>query len=219
MASGTQNTLTDEQLRDKATARTVTPIPLSVTAPSLPSPQQHTRRRYVYIGKRLKSWGRLVSIPDPEDQQQQQQQPPRKKGKQQRKRKHAARRVRMFAGSEEPLLLLARKKRQRAPKKNRRRRLDVSPPPATPTASLPPLPPSSSPMRGGETDANGDCNADADEGVWPGEYPYAVPLGNVVVSPSTMGKNKRVFREKAVLRMTPEEVERAIGAAFAVGGQ
>ena len=95
----------------------------------------------------------------------------------------------------------------------------MSPPPATPTASLPPLPPSSSPMRGAETDANGDCNADADEGVWPGEYPYAVPLGNVVVSPSTMGKNKRVFREKAVLRMTPEEVERAIGAAFAVGGQ
>ena len=30
----------------------------------------------------------------------------------------------------------------------------------------------------------------------------SVPLGNVVVSPSTMGKNKRVFREKAVLRMT-----------------
>jgi hypothetical protein len=168
----------------------------------------------VYIGKQLKSWGRLVSIPDPEDQQQPQQ-PPQKKGKQKRKRKRTAGRVRMFAGSEEPLLLLARKKRQRAKKMNRRRRLDV-PPPATPTASLPPLPPSSSPMRGGEMDANGDCNADADEGVWPGEY---MPLTDVVVSPSTMGKNKAVFREKAVLRMMPEEVERAIGAAFAVGGQ
>ena len=75
-------------------------------------------------------------------------------------------------------------------------------------------------MRGGETDANGDCNVDADEGVWPSDYTYAMPLRDVVVSPGTMRKNnKTVLKEKVVVRMTPEEVERAIGAAFAVGGQ
>ena len=217
LASGTQNTLTDEQPRDKATARTVPPVQLSTPlegTPSLPASQHKGRRRYVYIGKRLKSWGRLVSIPDPEDEQQQQQS--RKKGQRQRKRK----RVRMIAGSEEPLLLLARKKkRQRATTKNgRRRRLDeASSPPATATVSLP-LPSTSSPVRGGggggETDADSnhaseDCYAD--EGVWPGEYGCIVPLA--------MGKSKTLLDEKAVLRMTPEEVQRAIGAAFAVGGQ
>ena len=216
-ASGTQNTLTDEQLRDKTTART------APSTPSLPAPQHKRRRRHVYIGKLLKSWGRLVSILDPEDQQQQQS--PRRKGQQppQRKRKRAAGRVRMFAGSEEPLLLLARKKRQRATKTkttNGRRHLDVSSPATAPVAPLPPppppLPPSSSLVRGGETDA--DC--DADEGVWPGEYACAaVPPAGVVVSPRTMRKHKAMFGERAVLRMTPEEVERAIGAAFAVGEQ
>ena len=220
LASGTQNTVADEQPRDKATALPVQhsapPILAVPSTPSLPAPQHKRRRRYVYIGKRLKSWGRLVSIPDSEDQRQQQQQAPRKKGQRRRKRKRAAGRVRMFAGSEEPLLLLARKKRQRATKtRNRRRRKDV---PSSPTAaSLPP--PSSSPVRGGgETDAD----PNADEGVWPGEYAYAVPLAGVgvgVVSPGTMRKNKTVFGKKAVVRMTPEEVERAIGAAFAVGGQ
>jgi len=136
----------------------------------------------------------------------------------------------LFAGSEEPLLLLARKKRERATKmktKNGRRGLDEASPAATvpapvAAASLPlPLPPSSSPVRGGgETDA--DCDA-PDEGVWPGEYAaYAavpLPLAGVVVSPGTTRKHKAVFGERAVLRMTPEEVERAIGAAFAVGGE
>jgi len=177
----------------------------------------------MYIGKLLKSWGRLLSILDPEDPQRQQQQLPRKDGQPppKRKRKRAAGRGRgrMFAGSEEPLLLLARKKRQLATKtKNGRRPLDVSSLAATATvAPLPPLPPSSSPVRGGETDA--DCGADG--GVWPGEYAAyaAVPLAGVVVSPGTMRKHKAMFGERAGLRMTPEEVERAIGAAFAVGEQ
>ena len=168
----------------------------------------------MYIGKLLKSWGRLLSILDPEDQRKNGQPPPKRKRK-----RTAAGRVRMFAGSEEPLLLLARKKRECATKtKNGRRPLDVTSPAATATvAPLPPLPPSSSPVRGGETDA--DC--DAGEGVWPGEYAAyaAVPLAGVVVSPGTMRKHKAMFGERAVLRMTPEEVERAIGAAFAVGEQ
>jgi len=57
--------------------------------------------------------------------------------------------------------------------------------------------------------ASEDCNAD--EGEWPGEYACIVPLA--------VRKSKMLLDEKAVLRMTPEEVQRAIGAAFAVGGQ
>ncbi|KAH8983254.1 hypothetical protein EDB86DRAFT_2967695 [Lactarius hatsudake] len=48
-----------------------------------------------------------------------------------------------------------------------------------------------------------DADADADDGIWPGEY--------VVSVPSTQA-------EEVATRITPEEVERAIGAAFAIGG-
>ncbi|KAH9069575.1 hypothetical protein EDB83DRAFT_2373420 [Lactarius deliciosus] len=47
-----------------------------------------------------------------------------------------------------------------------------------------------------------DADADADVGIWPGEY--------VVPVPSTQ-------TEEMATRITPEEVERAIGAAFAIG--
>jgi hypothetical protein len=55
----------------------------------------------------------------------------------------------------------------------------------------------------GNEDADPDVDQDADEGVWPEEYGVADgPLDR-----------------KSDLSFTPEEVERAIGAAFAVGAQ
>jgi hypothetical protein len=175
------------------------------TSPHSSSAPQHKRcRQYVYIGKRPKAWGRLVSIPDPEEQQQQ----PRKNG-QRGKRKRAGRRVRvrLFAGSEEPLLLA--QKRQRAKRSLFRQDKPSSPSSA---ASLPPG--SSSPARGTYGDMmNSDQNAD--EGVWPGEYEYSMPaLGVVRKEPEDAHQDP-----KAALRITPEEVVRAIGAAFAVGKQ
>ncbi|KAH9041071.1 hypothetical protein EDB85DRAFT_2272139 [Lactarius pseudohatsudake] len=50
-------------------------------------------------------------------------------------------------------------------------------------------------------DVNADADADADDGIWPGEYVVPVPPAQV--------------EDTASLRITPE-VERAIGAAFAI---
>jgi hypothetical protein len=50
---------------------------------------------------------------------------------------------------------------------------------------------------------------DADEGVWPEEYVVALPTGAA----------DDAVDATPILRITPEEVERAIGAAFAVGAQ
>ena len=236
-ALGTRNTRTAVSMpvggpQDDATMRTVptqlsAPASASTTAiadalPSPPVSQHHKkRRRYTYIGKRPKAWGRLVSVPDPEEQQQQRQAQRKKKGP--RKRKRAGRvRVRLFVGSEEPLLL-ARKK-QRA-KRRRRRRRDVSP--AAASLSVP----TSSPVRvaaaaDGEVNEEADEEADGglDEGVWPGEYAVPLPLG-VVAAAAAVGKRTTTTmtttnpNSRAVLRITPEVVQRAIGAALAVGGQ
>ncbi|KAH9041045.1 hypothetical protein EDB85DRAFT_1565394 [Lactarius pseudohatsudake] len=51
----------------------------------------------------------------------------------------------------------------------------------------------------GNLDEGGD--ADADDGIWPGGYVVPVPAAQAEMA-----------------RITPEEVERAIGAAFAIGG-
>ena len=158
--------------------------------PSLP-PAKSKKRRYVYIGKRLKAWGRLVSVPDPEEQLQ--------KGKTQRGvgrgrgRRGRSVRVRLFAGSEEPLLL-ARKRRKRKDRRN----------------SSVPLQPSS-PVRIPNSDENVDADADVDEGVWPGEVRPSVPAVETAV------ENKE--DHLGSVWITPQELERAISAAFAVGLQ
>jgi len=213
------NTTTTEPRDEAMTVTQTVPTRLSTPPPSMPasapatamamadtslhspSAPQHKRRRYMYIGKQPKAWGRLVSIPDPEEQRQQQQQP-RKNG-QRGKRKHAGQRlrVRLFAGSEEPLLL--ERKRQRAKRSLCRQDKPSS---SSSAASLP--------ARGAYGDmVNSDQNAD--EGVWPGEYEYPMPpLGVVRKDPEDAHQNL-----KAASRITPEVVERAIGAAFAVGKQ
>jgi hypothetical protein len=56
-------------------------------------------------------------------------------------------------------------------------------------------------------DADQDVDQDADEGVWPEQY----------VVPQPAGVADGAVDPKTILRITPEEVESAIGAAFAVG--
>ena len=63
-----------------------------------------------------------------------------------------------------------------------------------------------------DPDEGGDADSDADpddDGVWPGEYMPMIPT-IVVTEPDAEP-------EMVVARFTPEEVERAIGATFAIG--
>jgi len=181
------------------------------------------RRRYVYIGKRQKSWGRLVSVPDPEDQQQLS----RGMDRNGRKRKRAGVRVRLFVGSEEPLLLdrnraNKRKKNGRGRGRGRKKKglAKMNGQRQTQVASSAPHSQSSSlDVRDhGATDQNAALYeepdpdhlvGDVDEGVWPGEYGHAhahdesvavVPSGVTVSGDATI---------------PPDELERAIGAALA----
>jgi hypothetical protein len=173
------------------------------------------RRRYVYIGKQHKSWGRLVPVPDPDPDEQIQ---GRKTDRGGRKRVRAVR-VRLFAGSEEPLSLgRSQKKRSGRKRKGERNRQQ-------PSASASALPPSqTSPLATRseddtnqitalhedsdlDADPNVDTDVDVDEGVWPGEYAHAPEHEHVV--PDTSG----------VVTIPTEELERAIGVAIAAGKQ
>jgi hypothetical protein len=144
---------------------------------SLPVVPQTRRRQYVFIGKPRKSWGRVVSVPNPEEQQKKTRtRRGAKRGRGKRKRIS----IRMYIGNEKPLLFRRVKSRYRHR-----------------SASL-------KPSEGdGNEDAGPDVDQDADEGVWPEEY--GVADGSLDL--------------KSDLRFTPEEVVRAIGAAFAVGAQ
>ncbi|KAH9963612.1 hypothetical protein BC827DRAFT_1193088 [Russula dissimulans] len=178
------------------TTRTST-FRLSPPAPSATTTAKPKKRRYVYIGKRRKAWGRLVSVPDPEEQLQKKGKTLRCMGRGRGKRGRAVR-VRLFAGSEEPLSS-ARKRRER------RNQRDLS---------VPLLP--SSPVRKDgipNSDENVDVDADADEGVWPGEI--VVPPGVLAVETAVEDK----VDDFGSVWITPEVLERAIGAAFAVGVQ
>ena len=62
---------------------------------------------------------------------------------------------------------------------------------------------------GGDIDLDADADGDTDDGVWPGEF--IVPT-IVITEPDAEPEMERVGT-----RITPEEVERAIGAAFAIG--
>jgi hypothetical protein len=160
----------------QSTIATGLPKALNATS-SLPVVPQTQQRQRVFIGKPRKSWGRLVSVPDPEGQQKKTRtRRGAKRGRGKRKRIS----IRMYIGSEKPLLLRRVKSRYRHR-----------------SASL-------KPSEGDvNEDAGPDVDQDADEGVWPEEY--GVADGSLDL--------------KSDVRFTPEEVERAIGAAFAVGAQ
>ena len=87
------------------------PVPPPAPPPatgSKPEPAQKQQRRYVFIGKPRKVWGRLMSLPDPEPDQHQQ-----KKGKAIARRGRRGKRTVFFVGSLGPLLLARRQKRRR----------------------------------------------------------------------------------------------------------
>jgi len=113
------------------------------------------------------------------------------KGKKAKGRGRRGKRTQLFIGDLEPLLLARRLLRRR------RRRRSASPESDAAAED------------GGNEDGDADANAVVDDdGVWPGEYNMAVPT-IVVTEPEPEV-------ERAESRITPEEVERAIGAAFAI---
>jgi hypothetical protein len=61
----------------------------------------------------------------------------------------------------------------------------------------------------GDIDLDADADGDTDEGVWPGEF----VLPTIVITEP----DAEPEMEMVGTRITPEEVERAIGAAFAIG--
>ena len=108
--------------------------------------------------------------------------------------------IRFFVGSLEPLL--AARKRRRYNNLRRRSPLnaDCDPNPDDDRAE------DEHPDEGGDVDAEADVD---DEEVWPGEY--------MPVTPTIVVTEPDAEPEMMVARFTPEEVERAIGAAFAIG--
>ena len=133
-----------------------------------------------------------MSLPDPEPDQHEQK---TIKGKGiTRRGRRSSKRIWHFVGSLEPLLLARRQKRQR----RRSASLDAN---------------VYNPGEDGEEDEDADADGDTDDGdgdgIWPGEF--VVPT-IVVTEPDAEPKMEMVGT-----RITPEEVERAIGAAFAIG--
>ena len=204
-------------------------ISTTTTAPTIRVVDKKSRR-HEYIGKPLKSWGHLVSVPDAEDQQLGVALG-RGTGRNGRKRKRAVR-VRLFVGSKEPLLLnrshedkkrkTKGRKRKRKGREGNRRRQSATSLPISRTSSLV--------TRGeGVTNQNAalhddpepdldpdpdDVNVDIDEGVWPEEYAHAhehVREHDEYVAPPGGASG--------IVTMPPEDLERAIGVAFAAGMQ
>ena len=135
--------------------------------------------------ERLKSWGRLVSLPDPESDQPGQKKTTKGKGKTTARGGRPGRRgkrTRLYVGSLEPLLVARRRRRSASPS-------------------------DANAGHDGDEDLDIDADGDTDDGIWPGEY--LVPT-IVVTEPDTEP-------EMVGARITPEEGERAIGAAFAIG--
>jgi hypothetical protein len=160
--------------------------------------EQPQKQRHVFIGKPLESWGRLVVLPDPEPDQPEQK-TTKGKGKVIARRGRKSKKTRFFVGSLEPLLAAWRQ--------NRRRRRQSASFDATNADN-----PGDDDDEGGnleEGDLDADADGDTDDGVWPGEF--IVPT-IVITEPEAEPEVEMVGT-----RITPEEVERAIGAAFAIG--
>ena len=196
----------------------VHPIPTISTA-TTKSVVDKKRRQHVYIGKWQKSWGRLVSVPDPEDRGS-----GRGSGQNGRKRKRA---VRLFVGSEEPLLLRQNRANKKARKnakrgrgrttkglvieKNEQRQIASSLPPSR-SSSIAALDEGGANQNAAalyeEHDLDPDAGADVDKEVWPGEYGHA-----------NANAYDELITVSGLMPITPEELERAIGAAFAADMQ
>jgi hypothetical protein len=189
----------------------VHPIPTTSTA-TTKSVVDKKRCQHVYIGKRQKLWGRLVSVPDPDPAL------GRGSGRNGRKRKRAVR-VRLFVGSEEPLLLSQKRTNKRARKNTKRgrgrpkkvekneQRQIASSLPATRSSSI------EARDEGDAEDPDANPDADLDKEGWPGEYGHAhVHDEHIMVVPPgvTVGGVGVV-----ATTISSEGLKRAISAAFA----
>jgi hypothetical protein len=175
----------------------------------------------MYIDKQIKAWSPLVSVPDSDDQQQKW---GTKKGKCKRKGRV---RVQLFEGSEEPLVL-ARKIQRQHTKRRYHAHTDWSPSTSASAAA--------SFVARFTYARNGECRCRCggvvvDEWVWPGVYAVvslrvgvvtvaadAGPVGKRKILHMIGGSTAMTTSSRAILGITQEEVERAIGAAFAVSG-
>ena len=143
-----------------------------------------------------------MSLPGPEPDQPEQDKTAKAKGKTTAKAhgRSKGKRIRFFAGSLEPLLAARKRRRYN----NRRPQSSLT------TARDPNAGDDGAeyeyPDKAGDVDADAD---DDDDGVWPGEYMPMIPT-IVVTEPDAEP-------EMVVARFKPDEVERAIGAAFAIG--
>lgn len=194
----------------------VHPIPTTSKA-TTKSVVDKKSRGHVYIGKWQKSWGRPVPVPDPDPGL----------GRNGRKRKRA---MRLFVGSKAPLLWnqkRANKTARKNPKRRRGRKMGLEMEKNEQRQTAPSLPPSRSPSiaAGNEDGANQnaalyeehdpdpDADADINKGDWPGEYNHAhAHDDHITVVPPGVTVSGVV-----ATTISPEELERAIGAAFAAG--
>jgi hypothetical protein len=176
------------------------PPPATTSTPEPAQKQEQLQKqRHVFIGKPLKAWGRLVVLPDPD--QPEQKITTKGKGKAIARRGRRGKKTRFFVGSLEPLLA--------AWKQNRRRRRQSTSMDANAYNPGGNGDEGANPEEDGNIDLDADADGDTDEGVWPGEF--IVPT-IVITEPDAEPEMEMVGT-----RITPEEVERAIGAAFSVG--
>ena len=145
-----------------------------------------------------------MSLPDTEPDQPKQDKATKTKGKTTTKARgrRKGKRIRFFVGSLEPLFSARKRRRYNKLRRGSPLSVDRDPNPGDDGAE------DEHPDEGGDVDVDVDTDADED-GVWPGEYMPVIPT-IVVTEPDAEP-------EMLVARFTPEEVERAIGAAFAIG--
>ena len=206
------------------------PVPATATATASPmAVVDKKRRQYVYIGKPLTSWGRLVPVPDPDPDPEDQpvglgRGTGRNGGKRKWKRTPG---VRLFAGSEKPLLLnqspvnkkgkgkgKGKGRKGKGWEKSKQRR-------SAPTSRTSSLAVRSEGVTnqnaasyedsdGPDAQADAHVDVDVDEGFWPGEFGHTHQREHDehVVRPYANG---------VAVIMPPEELGRAIGRALAAG--
>ena len=141
-----------------------------------------------------------MSLPDPEPDQPEKNKTTKGMTTAKARGRGKGKRIRLFVGSLEPLLAARKRRRYNKLRRGSPPSADHDPNPGNDGAE------DEHPDEGGDVDVDGDAE---DDGVWPGEYMPMIPT-IVVTEPD-------VEPEMVVARFTPEEVERAIGAAFAIG--
>ena len=161
-------------------------------SPSVTRSYTATRRVSPYLlGNRARR-GAVSCLPDPEPDQFEQ----NEKAKVIVQRGRRNKRALFFVGSLEPLELARRQQRRR-----RRRSASLD-------ANV-----DNHPGKDGEEDEDADADGDTDDGEGEGVWPRVFVVPTIVVTEL----DAEPKMEMVGTRITPEEVERAIGAAFAIG--